>query len=155
MAEINLAQDEADKLMAMEKRAAGEKDRLFPPAGGRIMIPLTSLDKREHFMLDVIRSQINLTMATYQNRVRVVITLLRLDLGGRPHRNPDGEEIPCPHCTSIVRISVTSGPSPLPLRDTRICSTFFQRSKPSCSTVTSPNHPGFKRDYSHDHDRGD
>ena len=26
-----------------------------------------------------------------------VIILLRLDLDGPPHRNPDGEEIPCPH----------------------------------------------------------
>ena len=23
--------------------------------------------------------------------------MLRLDLGGNPHRNPDGEEINCPH----------------------------------------------------------
>lgn len=23
--------------------------------------------------------------------------LARLDFGGAPHRNPDGEEIPCPH----------------------------------------------------------
>jgi len=22
---------------------------------------------------------------------------MRLDIGGAPHRNPDGEEIPCPH----------------------------------------------------------
>jgi hypothetical protein len=26
-----------------------------------------------------------------------VIVLLRLDLDGPPHRNPDGVELPCPH----------------------------------------------------------
>ena len=25
------------------------------------------------------------------------MVLLRLDIDGPPHRNPDGEEIPCPH----------------------------------------------------------
>lgn len=97
MADINLTQDEADKLMAMDKRAADEKDWLFPPPGERIAIPLTSMDKRENFMLDVTRAQIKLTKATYQNRARAVVTLMRLDLDGPPHRNPDGEEIPCPH----------------------------------------------------------
>jgi hypothetical protein len=97
MADINLTQDEADKLMAMEKRAVDEKDWLFPDAGIRIAIPLASLDKRESFMLDVTRSQIKLSKATYQNRARTAIILMRLDLDGPPHTNPDGVEIPCPH----------------------------------------------------------
>lgn len=33
----------------------------------------------------------------YLNRARQTIILMRLDLDGPPHRNPDGEEIPCPH----------------------------------------------------------
>ena len=61
MAEINLSQDEAEALMAMEKCAVDEKDWLFPVPGGRIAIPLTSVDKRESFMLDVTRGQIKLT----------------------------------------------------------------------------------------------
>jgi hypothetical protein len=48
-------------------------------------------------MLDVTRAQIKLTKATYQNRARQAIILMRLDLDGAPHRNPDGTEIPCPH----------------------------------------------------------
>ena len=48
-------------------------------------------------MLDVTRAQIKLTKATYQTRARAAIILMRLDLDGPPHRNPDGEEIPCPH----------------------------------------------------------
>src|SRR5438046_1727577 len=97
MADIDLTQDEADELMAMEKRAGDEREWLFPGPGDSITIPLTSLDKRENFMLDVTRGQIKLSKATYQNRARVAIILLRLDLDGPPHRNPDGIEIPCPH----------------------------------------------------------
>ena len=97
MADINLTQAEAETLMAMEKSSADEKDWLFPSPGGRIAIPLTSLDKRENFILDVTRAQIKLTKATFQNRARATIILLRLDLAGPPHTNPDGVEIPCPH----------------------------------------------------------
>jgi len=96
MADIDITQDEADKLMAMEKRAVDEKDWLFPAPGERIGIPLTSLDKRENFMLDVTRAQIKLTKAAYQNRVRTAIILLRLDLDGPPHTNPDGSRSPLP-----------------------------------------------------------
>ena len=48
-------------------------------------------------LTSVTRAQIKLTKATYQNRARAVITLMRLDLDGPLHRNPDGEEILCPH----------------------------------------------------------
>jgi hypothetical protein len=97
MADINLTQEEADALMAMEKRRVDEQEWLFPSPGGSTAIPLTSVDKRENFMLDVTRAQIRLTKATYQNRARAAVILMRLDLDGPPHRNPDGEEIPCPH----------------------------------------------------------
>jgi hypothetical protein len=97
MADINITQDEADKLTAMEKRRVDEREWLFPAPGERFAIALTSLDKREGFMLDVTRSQIKLTKCTYQNRARATIILLRLDLDGALHRKPDGEEIPCPH----------------------------------------------------------
>jgi MoaA/NifB/PqqE/SkfB family radical SAM enzyme len=96
MADINLTH-EADKLMAMEKRAVDEKELLFPPSGERLAVELISLDKREKFMLDVTRAEIKLTKATYQNRARAAIILIRLDLDGPPHRNPDGAEVPCPH----------------------------------------------------------
>jgi hypothetical protein len=78
MADINLTQDDADKLMAMEKRAADEKKWLVPGPGDSLAIPLTSLDKRETFMLDVTHAQIKLTKATYQNRARITIILMRL-----------------------------------------------------------------------------
>ena len=55
MADIDLTQDEADKLMAMEKKAIDQRDWMFPGPAERIMVPLTSTDKRENFMLDVTR----------------------------------------------------------------------------------------------------
>jgi hypothetical protein len=97
MADIDIAQDEAEKLIAMEKHAIDQKAWSFPGPGDRIVIPLISGDKRENFLLDVTRYQIKLTKATFQNRARVAIILYRLDIDGAPHRNPDGQEIPCPH----------------------------------------------------------
>jgi hypothetical protein len=97
MTDLNLTQAEADKLMAMEKRALDQREWLFPGADDRIIVPLTSVDKRESFLLDVTRYRIKLTKATFQNRARVAIVLYRLDIDGALHRNPDGEEIPCPH----------------------------------------------------------
>ncbi len=97
MADIEITQAEADSLIAMEKRFVDDNDWTFPPAGEGIGLALTSLDKRENFMLDVTRAQIKLTKATYQNRARQAVILMRLDLDGSTHRNPDGTEIPCPH----------------------------------------------------------
>jgi hypothetical protein len=97
MADINLTQDEAEALIAMEKHRLDEVEWSFPRPGARLTIPLTSADRRESFVLDVTRGQIKLTRATFQNRARQVVVLMRLDLDGPPHRNPDDEEIPCPH----------------------------------------------------------
>lgn len=69
----------------------------FPYGGESLVIPLLSLDKREHFLLDIRRSRIDLHKGNYQNRARQVVVLVRLDFGGSPHRNPDDEEIPSPH----------------------------------------------------------
>jgi hypothetical protein len=97
MADLHLTQAEADALMDMEKFRVDDKVWLFPLPGARIAIPLTSLDKREHFLLDATRAQVRLTKVTYQNRVRQSVILMRLDLDGAPHCNPDGTWIPCPH----------------------------------------------------------
>jgi hypothetical protein len=97
MADIDISQAEADALIAMEKHCVDNTAWLFPQAGARLAVPLTSSDKRENFILDITRAQIKLTKATYQNRARQAIILMRLDLDGAPHRNPDDQEIPCPH----------------------------------------------------------
>jgi hypothetical protein len=82
MAEIDLPQAEANSLIALEKHRADEDEYVFPSPGKRITIPLTSVDKREAFLLDINRAQVKLTKATYQNRARQAVILMRLDLTG-------------------------------------------------------------------------
>jgi hypothetical protein len=67
------------------------------PLGGKVTVPLISENKRENFLLDISRGRIELKKGTYQTRARQIIILVRLDFGGPAHRNPDDEEIPCPH----------------------------------------------------------
>ena len=97
MSESVITQQEADDLIAMEKIRINDESWDFPEKGGKISAPLVSLDKRENFLLDIARSHINLVKNTYQNRARQAIILVRLDIGGATHTNPDGEEIKCPH----------------------------------------------------------
>lgn len=77
---------------ALEKHRASE-ERFFYPGAGSLIVPLESPDKRESFFLDIWRGRINLAKGKYQTRSRQVIVLVRLDFGGPPHRNPDGEEV--------------------------------------------------------------
>lgn len=94
---VDLTQAEADELIAMPKELAEDGVIPFPSAGDRLVIPLVSTDRTEDFLLDVTRSRIDLAKVTYQDRGRVVVVLLRLDLNGPPHRNPDGVQMACPH----------------------------------------------------------
>lgn len=97
MADINLTQAEASALIAIEKHRVTDDRTDFPMGGASVVLPLQSADKREQFLLDLSRGRIDLQKVKMQTRGRQVIVLLRLDLGGAPHRNPDGEEIPVPH----------------------------------------------------------
>ena len=97
MSDIELSQGEADAFIAAEKHCIEAKEWEYPMFGGKLLIPLTSPVNNEEYLLDINRSQYNLAKSTYVNRVRRMVLLLRLDLGGSPHRNPDGEEIDCPH----------------------------------------------------------
>lgn len=93
----SLTQAEAQALLYMQKHYKGSEVFLFPSVGGNINIPLQSENGREEFHLDINRGKIKLTKNTLQNRARKTIVLLRIDIDGGPHRNPDGVEIPCPH----------------------------------------------------------
>lgn len=97
MADISLIQAEADALIALEKHRVDDEQQDFPTGGGLLVLALQSPDKREQFLLDISRGRIDLLKGTYQNRARQVVVLVRLDFGGKPHRNPDDAEIPSPH----------------------------------------------------------
>jgi len=97
MPDLNLTQAEAGALIAMEKQRESDTNYRFPLAGGSLCVPLVSSDRREQFILDINRGRIDMAKVKFQNRARQVVVLVRLDLGGPPHRNPDDEEIACPH----------------------------------------------------------
>jgi hypothetical protein len=70
----------------------------FPGFGNCLQLEAQSADGHEQFTFDVNRrGQFRLTKCTYQERYARTERLLRLDIEGPPHVNPDGEEIPCPH----------------------------------------------------------
>ena len=93
----SLTQSEADFLIAMEKVRKDDIARDYPDLGGKLAIPLLSSGGTESFFLDLARGRIDLGKRTYQNRGRKTIVLVRLDVGGRPHRNPDDTLIGSPH----------------------------------------------------------
>ena len=92
-----LTQQEADALLVLEKYDFSSNEYKFPYLGGSLRLSLQSMDKKESFNLDVTRGYIALEKITFQTRARKAVILVRLDIDGSPHRNPDGEEIDCPH----------------------------------------------------------
>jgi hypothetical protein len=92
-----ISQQQANDFLAMQKISLVSEPIEFPQFGGAVTVPLLSTDGSEEFLLDVRRNRINVSKGTFQNRVQTTIILARLDVGGAPHRNPDGVEIGCPH----------------------------------------------------------
>ncbi len=97
MPDIDISQVEAEALIAMPKYYTQKKVVDFPPVNFSMVLPIESFDGREQFLLDVGTARIKLSKIKYQTRARHSIVLVRLDVGGAPHRNPDDEVIPCPH----------------------------------------------------------
>jgi hypothetical protein len=93
----DLTQKEADRLLKIEKCCIDPTPYQFPIKGQTLRIPLRSKLGNEEFSLDLYRGMIAMGKHMFQTRARKTVILARLDLGGPPHRNPDGEEIDCPH----------------------------------------------------------
>lgn len=96
MTDIVLSQSEAMTLIDIRKFKADENQWQYPDSGS-ICVPLASELPHENFLLDIRQGRVILAQGTHQNRVRQSIVLIRLDFGGPPHPNPDGEVIACPH----------------------------------------------------------
>lgn len=93
-----LTQAKADELLATPKVMVDRSTIQFPAAGAALQLALRSEDRHEEFSIDVNRrGKIKLSKCTYQERYAVVEILLRLDIDGPPHTNPDGTTMPCPH----------------------------------------------------------
>ena len=54
-------------------------------------------DSREGFFLDLWRGTIRLSKYKLQTRGRMIIVLVRLDINGAPHTNPDGQKLDGTH----------------------------------------------------------
>ena len=81
----------------MEKHRVDEAAIPFPLNGKQRVLRLQSLDLRESFLLDLSRGRRKELRMKLQTRARTEIRLVRLDLGGRPHRNEDGTVVQPPH----------------------------------------------------------
>lgn len=95
----NISQEEADQLMTLIKKLENMEPIQFPKARESKELNTQSLDGRIQFIIDINRKggRFKPKKCTYQTRYRRSIILLRIDLEGPPHQNPDGEIIPCPH----------------------------------------------------------
>ena len=67
------------------------------PPGFDETYELAALDDRERFLLDIWRGTLRLSKLKFQNRVRTVVVLVRLDVDGAPHTNPDGQTLSGTH----------------------------------------------------------
>jgi hypothetical protein len=93
-----LTQDKVDQLIAMPKKLVETAMIEFSLAGAAKQFDALSEDGREAFVFDVNRrGKLKLSKCTYQERYAVVEILVRLDIDGPPHVNPDGADVPCPH----------------------------------------------------------
>ena len=110
-----LEQARADELIAMAKRLVDTSQIRFPGAGDFLQLDVKSDDGRESFIFDVNRKgRLKLSKCTYQERYAVVEILIRLDIDGPPHQNPDGAELPCPHIHIFREGAGTKWSYPLP-----------------------------------------
>jgi len=104
-----LTQAEADALIDMPKKRLSDISYDFPGRGEKLVLPLISENGRERFKMDVYRARIKLSKCNYAELGRETIMLVRLDVGGPPHPNPEGpaplpflepyadQEMQCPH----------------------------------------------------------
>lgn len=94
-----LTQSEADTLIALPKKVIVNQTYCFPVHGDTLSIPLHSNDDRVEFLIDINRAKIRLTQCTYQERYNPVAILVRLDIDGPPHTNPQTLPVPLSHLT--------------------------------------------------------
>ena len=93
-----LDQETVDRLLAIPKQLACVATIPFPPMGSSLVLDATDLEEKEQFKIDAQRrGRKKVTKCTYQMRHSQIEILLRVDIDGPPHDNPDGETVLCPH----------------------------------------------------------
>ncbi len=93
-----LTQQEADFLIETPKRFVDVDPIQLPSLGQSLSFNLAAIHTPETFRLDVNRKGvIKISKYTCQGRYRTTVHLLRLDVDGPPHTNPDGTTLEGPH----------------------------------------------------------
>ena len=88
---------EARRLLDAVKALVSNKPIVFPSLQSYVTLEAASSQTNDKFQIDILRKTLNVKKCTYQTRYKKFINLLRIDIEGPPHTNPDGTEIPCPH----------------------------------------------------------
>ncbi|WP_342436697.1 hypothetical protein NSS79_25695 [Paenibacillus sp. FSL L8-0436] len=92
-----LTQQEADILLGLLKKLK-KRYITFPSLGNELKLDVDSLNGDENFTINVNRKgKLKPNKCTYLTICHRSTILLRVDIEGPPHRNPDGLLIPCPH----------------------------------------------------------
>lgn len=92
-----LTQAEAEQLIQMAKHFVNAPDSISIPPGADDTYELAGPNDREKFLLDVWRGTLRLTKLRFQDRARTVVVLVRLDVDGAPHTNPNGQRLSGTH----------------------------------------------------------
>lgn len=94
-----LTQLEANDLISILKELQEKSDNIiFPTLGNSLALECKSPTTKDKFIIDVNRKgTLKITKCTYQTRYKNSLRLVRIDLDGPPHENPDGNVIECPH----------------------------------------------------------
>ena len=85
-----LTQQEADALIAAKKELPVGTPAVAIAPGADETHELAEVGGDERFLLDLSRGRRRVAKLKFQTRARKVVVLLRLDLDGSPHTNPDG-----------------------------------------------------------------
>lgn len=92
-----LSQEAADYLARIAKEITSANVLVIPTTGTQADWEATSITGREHFYLHMRRGRKVVTQQTLQERFESNEILLRLDIDGPTHSNPDGTVVPTPH----------------------------------------------------------
>jgi len=90
---MSLTQAEADYLMQLEKLFTSDDPLILGAGSLKITRPLISRDGRGQFLLDVYQGSLSLKKYTFQERARVIIPLVRVDVGETLHHTNPGDEV--------------------------------------------------------------
>jgi len=89
-----LSDTEVQRLIHLQKKFADEAEVLVPASGQyEHCSELVAIKDGDRFLLDVSRAAIRLTRCKTQTRYARNTILIRVEIDGPPHDNPDGTEV--------------------------------------------------------------